>query len=386
MGPVEWMVSTVEGFLDGAAESSFAAVAGSLGAIMLAASTLLIVLVTVGFTLQTRSMDARSAIGLVARLLLINAFALNWVQFNVVSSAIIDGLDQLGAGIVAAVGGEPPTGGFAAAFDAVMFNFANYLNAMTENMGWMGGAVATGVGLTMMGLVGALAGGVLIFSQIMLTLLVGIAPVMIGTSLFDASKDYFHRWLSLLIGFALYPLVIAGVMATVIGMAEEMAATLGDPSEGATLGELLPFFAMMFLAAGMIGVIPFLVRTLSGNFVMPAISSVLGGDAINAGAGALGGAASQARYLGAGIFNTQGSQARYRAGNRGVTETMAAGVGYATRANVASGGRMVEEMMARNRRLEDAGVIGRGLKPAPGTCTGMATGAGPTASPPKLRT
>ena len=30
MGPVEWMVSTVEGFLDGAAESSFVAIAGAL--------------------------------------------------------------------------------------------------------------------------------------------------------------------------------------------------------------------------------------------------------------------------------------------------------------------------------------------------------------------
>lgn len=363
MGPVEWMVSTVEGFLDGAAESSFAAVAGALGGIMLTASTLLIILVAIGFSLQTRSMDARSAIGLVVRLLLINAFALNWVQFNVMASAIIDGLDDLGAGVVAAVGGEPPTGGFAAAFDAVMFNFANYLNAMTENMGWMGGAVATGVGMTMMGLVGALAGGVLIFSQIMLTLLIGIAPVMIGSSLFDASKDYFHRWLSLLVGFAMYPLVIAGVMATVIGMAEEMAATLGDPAEDATLGALLPFFAMMFLAAGMVGVIPFLVRTLSGNFVMPAISSVLGGDAINAGAGALGGGASQLRYGMAGLFNTQGSQARYRAGNRGATETLTAGISAGVRANASHSARMVE-MMERNRRLEAAGVIPRGLKPA----------------------
>lgn len=364
MGPVSWMVSTVERFLEGAGESSFAAVAGSLGGILMAASTLLIVLVAIGFTLQTRSMDARSAIGLVTRLLLINAFALNWVQFNAVASAIIDGLDNLGAGIVEAVGGEVSAGGFAEAFDEVMYNFADFLNAMTENMGWMGGAVATSVGMTMMGLVGALAAGVLIFAKVMLTLLIGIAPVMIATSLFDATKDFFHRWLSLLIGFALYPLVIAGVMATVIGMAREMAATLGDPAEDATLGALLPFFAMMFLAAGMIGVIPFLVRTLSGNVVMPAISSVLGGDALNAGAGAMGGAAAQARFAAAGLFNTQGSQARARAGSRGVTETMAAGIGSAARANVA-GGQRLAETMARMQRLEAAGVIPSASRSAP---------------------
>ena len=160
---------------------------------------------------------------------------------------------------------------------------------------------------------------------------------MIATTLFDATKDYFHRWISLFVGFAMYPLVIAGVMATVIGMARDMADTLGDPAEGATLGELMPFFAMMFLVSGMIAVIPFLVRTLSGNFVMPAIGTVLGGDAINAGAGALGGAANQGRLAMAGLFNTQGSQARARSGNRGVTETVAAGLGGAARANVSHG-------------------------------------------------
>lgn len=356
------MVNTVEGFLDGAAESSFAAVAGSLGGILMVASTLLIVLVFINLALQMRPMDGSTAVGLVVRLLLISAFALNWVQFNVVASAIIDGLDDLGAGIVESVGGGASGGDFAVAFDNVMFAFASYLNAMTENMGWMGGAVATTFGMAMMGLLGALAGAVLIFAKVMLTLLIGIAPVMIATTLFEATKDYFHRWLSLFVGFAMYPLVIAGVMSTVIGMARAMADTLGDPADDATLGALLPFFAMVFLAAGMIGVIPFLVRTLSGNFVMPAISSVLGGDALNAGAGALSGAASQARYAAAGLFNTQGSQARARAGNRGVTETLAAGVSAGVKANVSHGTRMADTM-ARVRRLEDAGVIPSGLKP-----------------------
>ena len=98
MGPVSWMVNTVDAFLEGAAESSFAAVAGSLGSILMVASTLLIVLVFINLALQMRPMDGSTAVGLVVRLLLISTFALNWVQFNVVASAIIDGLDDLGAG------------------------------------------------------------------------------------------------------------------------------------------------------------------------------------------------------------------------------------------------------------------------------------------------
>lgn len=362
MGPVEWMVGTVEGFLDAAAESTFAAIAGTLGGILMVASTLLIILVLAGFALQTRPMGVGSAVGLLVRLVLINLFALDWVQFNAVSTALIDGLDGLGAAMVEAVGGAVPAGGFPAAFDDVMADFADYLNAMTDNMGWMGGAVVTGVGLSMMGLVGALAAGVLIFAQVMLTILVGIAPVMIATSLFEATKDYFHRWLSNLVGYALYPLVMAGVMSTIIGMASAMADAMGDPAEGATIGSLMPFFAMMFLAAGMIAVIPLLVRALSGNIVMGRIGSVLGADALNMTAGAFSGAALQARYAAAGLFDTRGSQARARSGNRGVTETVAAGVSAGVRANAAHGARMVETM-ERSRRLEASGAIPAGLKP-----------------------
>ena len=360
MGPVSWMVDTVGGFVDGAAESSFGAVAGTLGGIMMVASTLLIILVFVNLSLQMRPMDGSTAVGLVVRLLLINAFALNWVQFNVVASAIIDGLDNIGAGIVEAVGGSIPAGGFASAFDEIMFEFSRYLNAMTQNMAWIGGSVATTFGMAMMGLLGALAGCVLIFSKVMLTLLIGIAPVMVATTLFDATKDYFHRWLSLFVGFAMYPIVIAGVMATVIGMAEQMAITMGNPAEGATLGSLMPFFAMMFLVGGMIGVIPFLVRSLSGNFVMPAISSVLGGDVARAGAGAVSGV----------ISKNEKYQRRAHQMERERREKASWAEQDRMKQGGSSGGAQqgassLQRQMESIRRLEAAGVIPSGSKPKP---------------------
>ena len=67
------MVNTVDAFLEGAAESSFAAVAGSFGSILMVASTLLIVLVFINLALQMRPMDGSTAVGLVVRLLLISA-------------------------------------------------------------------------------------------------------------------------------------------------------------------------------------------------------------------------------------------------------------------------------------------------------------------------
>jgi hypothetical protein len=78
--------------------------------------------------------------------------------------------------------------------------------------------------------------------------MIGIAPIMIALSLFDVSKDYFHRWLSSTVSYALYPLVIAGVFSTVVGMSRSLMTELGDPSGASNIGALVPFFMMMFLA------------------------------------------------------------------------------------------------------------------------------------------
>ncbi|MEH6737038.1 MAG: type IV secretion system protein [Sulfitobacter sp.] len=52
----------------------------------------------------------------------------------------------------------------------------------------------------------------LVLSKMVVTLLVGIAPVMITLTLFKITQDYFNRWLSALIAWSLYPIVIAGVL------------------------------------------------------------------------------------------------------------------------------------------------------------------------------
>lgn len=314
------------------------------------ASTLLIILVLVSFALQTRSMDGRTAVLLLVRLVLINAFALNWVQFNAVASAIIDGLDQLGGAMVEGLGGTGPEGaiGFAEAFDEVLATFGDYLNAATTEMGWMAGAMITAFGTAIMGIVGALAGGVLIFSKIMLTLMIGLAPVMIAASIFEATKDYFHRWVSSLVGYAMYPLIIAGVMSTIVTMARSMMESLGDPDDAGSIGALLPFFAMVFMAAGMIAAIPLIVRALSGNVVMATAPSLAGA----------------AGSVGAGLFNTRGYQGRYARGSEGVGEMVGAGLRRTLDAATGpvgsgiNGANRYQQAIERNKRLDAAGATG----------------------------
>ena len=57
-----------------------------------------------------------------------------------------------------------------------------------------------------------------------------------------------------------------------------MLAELGDPEGASNIGALLPFFMMVLMAKGFIIATPFIVRSVSGNIMMPALSAGFGGS------------------------------------------------------------------------------------------------------------
>ena len=310
MGVVTWMVDTTDNFLDDAGQTTFGTVASQLGSVIAVGATLAVIGVFINMMFQYKSMDGRTAFWFALKLMLISIFSLNWIQFNAVASAIIDGLDQLAGGMVAGLGGGGAGAGyFASAFDDLIEEFGNYLNAAGDNMHWMAGAMIGAIGAFLLGVIGALCGLVLIFAKIMLAFMIGIAPIMIALSLFDVSKDYFHRWLSSTASYALYPLVIAGVFSTLVGMSRSLMSELGDPSGASNIGALVPFFMMMFLAGGMIIATPLIVRSISGNLMMVGPPSIPGP----------GGFAK-------GMLGTKGSRARARFGSQSNAELAGAGL------------------------------------------------------------
>jgi type IV secretion system protein VirB6 len=140
----------------------------------------------------------------------------------------------------------------------------------------------------------------------MLAFMIDIAPIMIALSLFDISKDYFHRWLSSTVSYALYPLIIAGVFSTVVGMSRSLMAELGDPSGASNIGALVPFFMM----AG-----------------PPSIPGPSG--------------------FAKGLIGTKGSRARARFGSRSNAEIAGAGIRQAGGATVS----LVQRVAERAKRL-----------------------------------
>src|SRR5690606_9675897 len=135
-----------------------------------------------------------------------------------------------------------------------------------------------------------------------------------------------------------YPIVIAAMFSTVVGMANSLLAQLGDPNSATNIGSLVPFFVMIFLAKGFVAATPLIVRGISGNLMVAAAPAVVGGSA-----GAM-----------RGLFNTAGVKGRARIGalttgevvGRGVVQTPAVVRTVATKTS-----EQVARMAERARRL-----------------------------------
>ena len=279
MSVVTYFVETSQGYLNSAAETQFGAVAATVGTILVLGTTLVVVLVCINMIYQYRAMDGRTAFWLAIKVGLIGVFATNWLQFNAFSAAILSGIDSIAGSLVASVGGGTPgpSGTFAEEFDRLIAELGEYLNAAGSELNWMAGALLDVLGVLLLSILGGLAAFILVASRLMIALLIGIAPVMIFLTLFEVTTDYFARWLSALVSFALYPIVIAGVFATITGVSSSLIGELGDPESASNIGALLPFFMMVLMAKGFIIATPFIVRAVSGNIMMPALSAGIGG-------------------------------------------------------------------------------------------------------------
>ncbi len=274
MGIVSWIVGSVEGYLATAGETAFGALLGSVGTIGMAMATLAVVFVALNAMLQVKSIDLRTAVMLGVKLALVGIFARNWAEFNSVTNAIVSGSEHLAGVIVGAAGGlgDGSAGHFAQQFDAIISDLIDTANSIGNAMNWVGGAFFTTIAFILLAAMGAAAGLMIVFAKLMITFYVSIAPIMITMSLLNATKDYFQNWLTGIISYAFYPIVIAAVFSIIISMSDQMASNVNS-GDLATLGQAIPFFAMIIMAFFAIFLIPVIMRQITGNIQLTSAMS-----------------------------------------------------------------------------------------------------------------
>lgn len=272
-GPVSWFVSSVDGYLDAAGETVFGGVAGAIGDLVIAMATFAVILVALNAMLQVRAVDLRTSVILAVKIALVGIFALNYAQFNSVTNAIIGGSEAFAGAMVGAAGGvsDGSAAGLAREFDEIILALADVGNRISSSMQWVGGALFNLMIYGFLGVLGSLVGLMLVFAKLMITFYVAIAPIMIALSLLNATKDYFQNWLTGIVSYAFYPIIIAAVFSVIIGVNNAMIASMGSGT--ASLGETLPFIITVIMAIIGVFLIPVIMRQVTGNIQLTSVMS-----------------------------------------------------------------------------------------------------------------
>ena len=214
------------------------------------------------------------------KLALIGIFAWNWTQFWAVADAIQKAIEAAAGGILAATGngfaGPTITGGFASAIDTLMSEFTNAATSTASEMGgWFATAIISGICLLLIAIVSAGSALLILFPKVVITILLGLAPIMIALTLFEITKDFFERWLAACVSWSLYPLFIAAIFSIMLSMGNDMVAKIGTDGYD-SIGAFIPFIVLMVLILICMALLPTLVSSVSGNMQLLGVMAVAG--------------------------------------------------------------------------------------------------------------
>lgn len=269
MGFVEKIYLSVIGVLDGVAEQQFGEVAAQLGSTGQVLATIMVILMLINFGLQTIPMTQGAVLITSLKMVLLAGFFQNWNQFNSVANAVFNVFDGVSAALVNSVvsgSGEVLDGprSFAASFDAILAQVADYANVTAGRLNILG-SVINGIVWVLMAIFSSVVALLMVGSRLIITLLIGLAPLAILCTMFSWSKGYFERWLSALVSFSFYPVVTAAVFATVIGLLGTVIDLVGDPVEITSIGQITPIMAVLCLSTLLAAMVPMIVSAITGN-------------------------------------------------------------------------------------------------------------------------
>lgn len=274
MGFIERTYTNVMGFLDGVAETQFAAVAAQIGTSgqILAAIVTIFLLINMGT--QTYRIDAGPALAFIAKIVLIAAFMTSWTHFNSIFRALESMFSGVSASMLQSATDNPSVTSFAAALDGMIDKLASFANVTAGTMNILG-SVINGIMLVFMALFGAIGLIMLVIAKVVLTLLLSIAPFAIFATLAQATKSYFETWLTALVTFLMFPVILAGVLATVLAMGNQTIDHL-EAGSITNLGAVTPILMVIIIGIILFIAAPLVVTMLTGSFQLGGMIGAVG--------------------------------------------------------------------------------------------------------------
>jgi type IV secretion system protein VirB6 len=197
------------------------------------------------------------------RFVAILSVATTWTQFDPIYQILTNVPGSIGGAMLSDIGA--PT--LNAAMDDMVTEIFNYGDRAEAEAAWYEISLVS-VLLKLLGaLIAAVAIIVLAAAKIGLAFAVATAPIFIAALLFGFSADLFKSWARFTIGFALIPLVLAGVMGAILFVGSEIVNTARG---GPALEDALQLIVISIVSVFMMMQVPTMVNGLAGGIVATA--------------------------------------------------------------------------------------------------------------------
>lgn len=262
------------------AQNVFESVGGPIQTLILAAGVMSLAIIAANSMMQFQPMRMGSFVTWAVRYVLVLSVATTWAQFSVIFDILTNVPDSYGGLLLGATGITGSTAGLNDSMDQMVTNVFALADTANSNTSFIGISI-TGV---LLGVLGAIMATVAILvsaiAKIGLALAVGLAPLAIASMMFRGTSQLFESWSRFTLGFAMIPLVLAGIMGAIIGIGTGLVTggTATAISEIAgflivTLAAIFMMYSVPTLSSGLAGSI---VAAAGAGFVAAGIGSAIG--------------------------------------------------------------------------------------------------------------
>jgi len=334
---VENTLTNLDIAITGYAENSFAAFAGPIATVCQLMGVVGVAFIALNALTQWVPIRVSEYVKWGMRYVIVTAVATSWAQFRPIYEIVTNTPGAIGAELMGIVGAP----NLNTAFDAMITTLFDFSDALADEASMFSISMASIIVWIIGGLMAAAAIIVVALGKIGLAMAIALAPIFIPALMFRATSNLFESWVRFTIGFALIPLVMAGVVGAVVGIGEGM---VGDAASATDLEDAAGFLIVGVGAVFLTLQVPTLVNGLSGT-----ITATANGVAM-----ALGGAGFAQATVG---MTASGMRDAYRTASpamRGEAEAWSAGARAAAAGGNAAEARSAERQRQKAHRLKYA--------------------------------
>ncbi|PZQ46084.1 MAG: conjugal transfer protein [Rhodovulum sulfidophilum] len=197
------------------------------------------------------------------RYVMVLAIATSWAQFEPIYDVVTNVPSSIGAALLDASGSTSLN----EAMDNMVTGIFDFSDRAADESGFFSISflsILLAVVGAMMACVAIVVAGI---GKIGLAMAVSLAPIFIGCLMFKATSDLFSSWAKFTLGFAMIPLVLAGVMGVIIRIGADMIDVV---ETAGTLTDAAGFLIVAMAAIFLMGQVPTMVNGLAGTVVATA--------------------------------------------------------------------------------------------------------------------